>query len=120
MQFTKLLQDVRSAFRDIFERNYFITSYMTKQLTTPWIRGTVPVMAIMMALMNRRIVRIEPLDLFPELTQAYDTPEAKRPRGVDARGAHRIRQSKRDRQRSSFITFRWTRPIRRWSFIPIF
>ena len=80
VQFTKLLQDVRSAFRDIFERNYFITSYMTKQLTTPWIRGTVPVMAIMMALMNRRIVRIEPLDLFPDLTQAYDAPDAKRPR----------------------------------------
>jgi hypothetical protein len=80
VQFTKLLQDVRSAFRDIFERNYFITSYMTKQLTTPWIRGTVPVMATMMALMNRRIVRIEPLDLFPELTEAYDLPDAKRPR----------------------------------------
>ena len=80
VQFTKLLQDVRSAFRDIFERNYFITSYMTKQLTTPWIRGAVPVMATMMALMNRRIVRIEPLDLFPELTEAYDLPDAKRPR----------------------------------------
>ena len=80
VQFTQLLQDVRSAFRDIFERNYFITSYMTKQLTTPWIRGAVPVMATMMALMNRRIVRIEPLDLFPELTEAYDLPDAKRPR----------------------------------------
>lgn len=79
-QFTQLLQDVRSAFRDIFERNYFITSYMTRQLTTPWIRGTVPVMATMMALLNRRIVRIVPLDLFPELTQSYDLPEAKRPR----------------------------------------
>ena len=82
VQFTKLLQDVRSAFRDIFERNYFITSYMTKQLTTPWIRGTVPVMATMMALMNRRIVRIEPLDLFPELTQAYSAQDAKRPRVI--------------------------------------
>ncbi len=80
VQFTQLLQDVRNAFRDIFERNYFITSYMTKQLTTPWIRGAVPVMATMMALMNRRIVRIEPLDLFPELTEAYDLPDAKRPR----------------------------------------
>ena len=80
VQFTKLLNDVRSAFRDIFERNYFITSYMTKQLTTPWIRGTVPVMATMMALMNRRIVRIEPIDLFPELTQVYDGPDSKRPR----------------------------------------
>jgi hypothetical protein len=79
-QFVKLLTDVRGAFRDIFERNYFITSYMTKQLTTPWVRGTVPVMATMMALMNRRIVRIEPLDLFPELTRAYDTLDDKRPR----------------------------------------
>ena len=79
-QFAKLLTDVRGAFRDIFERNYFITSYMNKQLTTPWVRGTVPVMATMMALMNRRIVRIEPIDLFPELTKAYDTPEGKRPR----------------------------------------
>ncbi len=79
VQFAKMLQDVRSAFHDIFERNYFITSYMTKQLTTPWIRGTVPVMATMMALMNRRIIRIEPLDLFPELTRAYDVPDTKRP-----------------------------------------
>ena len=75
VQFAKLLQDVRSAFRDIFERNYFITDYMNKQLTTPWIRGTVPVMATMMALMQLRIVRIEPIDLFPELTRAYDAPD---------------------------------------------
>jgi len=79
-QFAKLLTDVRGAFRDIFERNYFITSYMSKQLTTPWMRGTVPVMATMMALMNRRIVRIEPIDLFPDLTKAYEPPEGKRPR----------------------------------------
>ena len=79
-QFAKLLQDVRSAFHDIFERNYFITSYMTKQLTTPWIRGTVPVIGTMMALLNQRIVRVEPLDLFPDLTRTYDQPEAKRPR----------------------------------------
>jgi hypothetical protein len=79
-QFTKLLQDVRSAFHDIFERNYFITSYMSKQLTTPWVRGTVPVLATMMALMNQRIVRIEPLDLFPDLTRIYDQPDIQRPR----------------------------------------
>ena len=59
---------------------------MTKQLTTPWLRGSVPVMTTMMALMNRRIVRIEPLDLFPDLTQAYDAPEAKRPRVQEVRG----------------------------------
>jgi hypothetical protein len=82
VQFGKLLEDVRSAFRDIFQRNYFITDYMNKQLGTPWIRGTVPVMATMMALLNRRVVRIEPIDLYPELTRAYDAPDAKRPRRI--------------------------------------
>lgn len=79
-QFTRLLQDVRGAFREIFERNYFITSYMGKQLTTPWVRGTVPVMATMMALMNLRVVRIEPIDLYPELTRQYENPQGERPR----------------------------------------
>ena len=88
VQFAKILQDVRSAFRDIFERNYFITDYMNKQLTTPWIRGTVPVMATMMALMQLRIVRIEPIDLFPELTRAYDAPDL-------PRRPHRIMRSVR-------------------------
>lgn len=79
-QLGKMLYDVRNAFRDIFERNYFITDYMSKQLTTPWIRGTVPVMATMMALMNLRIIRIEPIDLFADLTNSYEALEAKRPR----------------------------------------
>jgi hypothetical protein len=80
-QFGKLLEDVRNAFRDIFQRNYFITDYMSKQLTTPWIRGTVPVIATMMALMNQRIVRIVPIDLFPDLTRSYEAADAaKHPR----------------------------------------
>ncbi|MET0502019.1 MAG: hypothetical protein ABW172_10910 [Candidatus Binatia bacterium] len=79
-QFSNLLQDVRRAFRDIFERNYFITDYMSKQLTTPWIRGSVPIIATMMALMHLRIVRIEPIDLYPELTSNYEALEIGRPR----------------------------------------
>ncbi len=79
-QFGKILQDVHSAFRDIFERNYFITDYMSKQLATPWVRGTVPVMATMMALMDLRIIRIEPIDLYPDLTNSYEALEARRPR----------------------------------------
>jgi hypothetical protein len=83
VQFGKLLEDVRNAFHDIFQRNYFITDYMNKQLTTPWIRGTVPVMATMMVLMNQRIVRIEPVDLFPELTRAYEARDTvKHPRMI--------------------------------------
>jgi len=79
-QFGDLLRDVRHAFRDIFERNYFITDYMSKQLTTPWIRGSVPIIATMMALMRLRIVRIEPIDLYPELTASYEAMESRRPR----------------------------------------
>jgi hypothetical protein len=79
-QFDALLRDVRHAFRDIFERNYFITGYMSTQLTTPWVQGTVPIMAAMTALRNLRIARIEPVDLYPELTIAYEAPDARRPR----------------------------------------
>ena len=83
VQFGKLLEDVRNACRDIFLRNYFITDYMSKQLTTPWIRGTVPVMAAMMVLMNQRILRVEPVDLFPELTGAYEARDTvKHPRRI--------------------------------------
>ncbi|MBY0438633.1 MAG: hypothetical protein K2W80_10605 [Burkholderiales bacterium] len=79
-QFAELLASVRDALRDIFERNYFITSFMSRQLTAPRLRGTVPVIAVMMALNNRHIVSVEPVDLFPELTAAYADPNAKRPR----------------------------------------
>lgn len=79
-EFAELLASVREALRDIFERNYFITSYMSRQLTAPRLRGTVPVIAVMMALYNRQIVSAEPVDLFPELTAAYADPASKRPR----------------------------------------
>ena len=86
-QFKQLLQDVRAALRDIFERNYFITDYMTKQLATPQIKGAVPVMATMMALMDLRIVRLEPVDPFPALTRAYEKAGASRPLKL-LRGVH--------------------------------
>jgi len=79
-EFAELLASVRDALRDIFERNYFITSYMSRQLTAPRLRGTVPVIAVMMALNNRQIVSSEPVDLFPDLTKAYAAPDARRPR----------------------------------------
>src|SRR5262249_60985651 len=40
VQFGKMLQDVRSAFRDIFDRNYFITHYISTHLTPPCIPRT--------------------------------------------------------------------------------
>ncbi len=79
MEFDALLKDVRSAFTEIFQRNYFITSYMGKQLTTPYLKGSVPIIVTMMALEGLRIAKIEPIDLFPELSRAYEEPRAKRP-----------------------------------------
>jgi hypothetical protein len=76
----RVLADVRAALQDIFTRNYFITDYMTRQLSTPYVSGTVPVMAVMMALTGQRIVSIEPVDPFPELTQEYNQLGANRPR----------------------------------------
>ena len=76
-QQARLLEDVRTALQDIFERNYFITDYMTRQLSTPYMTGTVPVMAVMMALTGHRIVSIEPVDPFPELTREYSRPDAR-------------------------------------------
>ncbi|OGQ79546.1 MAG: hypothetical protein A3F90_11710 [Deltaproteobacteria bacterium RIFCSPLOWO2_12_FULL_60_19] len=84
--FVELLQDARGALAGMFRRNYFITSNMITELATPRITGTIPVIATMMALMNLRIVKIESVDLFPELTRAYETPGANRPRKL-LRGA---------------------------------
>jgi hypothetical protein len=78
-QFVKLLENTRGAMRDIFQRNYFITDYMTKQLSTDVFKGTVPVITTMMALTGKRIVRIENVDLFPELSKQYAEPAANRP-----------------------------------------
>jgi hypothetical protein len=75
-QQARLLEDVRIALQDIFERNYFITDYMTRQLSTPYMTGTVPVIAVMMALTGHRIVSIESADPFPELTREYSRPDA--------------------------------------------
>ena len=85
-QRARVLEDVRAALQDIFERNYFITDYMTRQLATPYVTGTVPVMAVMMALTGQRIVSIEAVDPFPELTREYSRPDARRPRKL-LRGA---------------------------------
>ena len=78
-EFDAMLRDVRSAFAEIFQRNYFITSYMGRQLTTSQLKGTIPVIATMMVLNGLRIAKVESVDPFPDLTKAYEEPKAKRP-----------------------------------------
>jgi hypothetical protein len=78
-QFARALKDVRDALGDIFERNYFITDYMTRQLTTPYVQGTVPVIAVMMALTGHRIASIEPFTVFPHLSPDAVSGEPRAP-----------------------------------------
>ena len=78
-EFETLLGSVRNAFTEIFQRNYFITSYMGRQLTTSQLKGTIPVIATMMVLNGLRIAKVESVDPFPDLTKAYEEPKAKRP-----------------------------------------
>lgn len=85
-EFDAMLKDVRNAFTEIFQRNYFITSYMGKQLTTSHLKGAVPIIATMMALNGLRIAKVEAVDPFPDLTKAYEEPKARRP-GKLLRGA---------------------------------
>jgi hypothetical protein len=85
-----LLRDVRNALDEIIQRNYFITSYMGKELTSPSFKGTVPIMSMMMALDGLHIVKIETFDPFPELTKAYEDPKAAKRPGKLLRSARMI------------------------------
>jgi hypothetical protein len=70
----RLLADVRTAVGDLLERNYFITSHMTKQLTTPHLKGVLPVMLAAMALVGVRVDSVEPFDFWS--AQGFDPTAA--------------------------------------------
>lgn len=59
----RLLADVRAATTDFFERNYFITENMSRQLHTAHLRGIVPLVAVSMAVAGVDILRIVPNNL---------------------------------------------------------
>src|SRR5690606_21167768 len=61
--FARLLADVRVAVGDLVERNYFITSKMTRQLHTSQLRGVVPVLIASMALAGLDVHAVTPLEL---------------------------------------------------------
>ncbi|MCC6535146.1 MAG: hypothetical protein IT531_21565 [Burkholderiales bacterium] len=59
----RLLSDVRVAVGDLVERNYFITSRMSRQLHTSQLRGVVPVLIASMALAGLEVRSLERLEL---------------------------------------------------------
>ncbi len=62
-QAAALLYDMRVALEDLFKRNYFITSKMMNQLSTPNLKGVLPLITTSMALFDIRIVSIVPFEL---------------------------------------------------------
>ncbi len=62
-QAAALLDDMRVALEDLFKRNYFITSKMMNQLSTPNLKGVLPLIAASMALLDIRIVSVVPFNL---------------------------------------------------------
>ena len=64
-QLVRMVTDVRTATTDFFERNYFITENMSKQLRTAQLRGVIPVFMISMALSGVDILRVYPHELAP-------------------------------------------------------
>lgn len=61
----RLMGDVRAATTDFFDRNYFITENMSRQLRTAHLRGVVPLFMISMAVSGLDILRIVPLNIAP-------------------------------------------------------
>lgn len=70
----RLLSDVRVAVGDLVERNYFITSRMSRQLHTSQLKGTVPVLIASMALAGIEVRSVEPLEL-PATARSEDETE---------------------------------------------
>lgn len=77
--FGRLLTDVRSAVGDLVERNYFITSRMSKQLYTSQLSGVVPVIIASMALAGLDVQSVEPLEL-PGAMDPFDTADPPGPK----------------------------------------
>jgi len=62
-QVARLMTDVRAATSDLFDRNYFITENMSRQLRTAQLGGVVPLLAIEMAMAGMDILRIVPYEV---------------------------------------------------------
>ena len=57
--FNSFLEDVRHSMEEIFQRNYFITSYMSHTFHTPYLQGNLAVFMIFLARRNCAIVSID-------------------------------------------------------------
>ena len=69
-----VLTQMRESLSDLFLRDYFITQTMMKELRTPEVDGTLPLMLAMLARMDARIVSVEAGGLMPQEAPKADAP----------------------------------------------
>lgn len=79
-----LLEEIRTAFRDILARNYFITKHMSEHLRTPRLTGVTPLMLASIGLLDLRVAAIEPFDLaqLPGPHPSANVPAERRAKGM--------------------------------------
>jgi hypothetical protein len=69
-----VLAQMRESLSDLFLRDYFITETMMKELRTPAVDGTLPLMLAMLARMDARIVSVEAGGLMPQEAPKAEAP----------------------------------------------
>ncbi|MCS6820411.1 MAG: hypothetical protein NZ551_00925 [Microscillaceae bacterium] len=103
----KYLHNIRDALSEIFERNYFITSYMSGDLHVKYIRGVLPLISVFLARTNNQIVKIERFVLNPDGQPQYypleQTKEKKDIKGIHGISIEFLNQNKKKTQKIYYI-----------------
>lgn len=74
------LSNVRNALGEIFQRNYFITTFMGRELNTS-VQGVVPIIFTFLARTNNQIIKVEKIQLQKDGTpKAYSLSEKLNPK----------------------------------------
>jgi hypothetical protein len=81
---SRLLEETRHALNDLLERNYFITSHMRDDTAAQELRGTLPLIAVILVRMNAQIVSAREMEIAEDGQLRPRTPLSKDRRTVQA------------------------------------
>jgi hypothetical protein len=80
----RLLDETRRSLNDLLERNYFITSHMMQDTAAQELRGTLPLMAVILVRMNAQIISARELEIGDDGQPRSRTPPSKERRSTPA------------------------------------
>lgn len=73
---SRLLDETRKALNDLLERNYFITSHMMTETSAKELRGVLPLMTVILARLDARIIKVREAEIAEDGTLQDRTPTA--------------------------------------------